>query len=125
MAPPLSTPHKISTIIPRPLPLYPPSGINSPPNAVARSVVGTPSLSIAQPAGIVVWPAIRALNILPMATVVVAISSSHGRDFSPGTDMQIGLVPTRPSLPCHGGTLGEALHITMPIMPRAEMRSAQ
>ncbi len=57
----------------------------------------------------------KALKTLPAATVVVAISSSHG----PGSDMQMGLVPTRPSLPCHGGTIGEALHTTMPIMPAA------
>ena len=35
--------------------------------------------------------------------------------------MQMGFVPKRPSLPCHGGTIGEALHITMPIWPAARI----
>ena len=34
-------------------------------------------------------------------------------------------VPKRPSRPCHGGTLGEALHITTPIMPSAEIFCAK
>ncbi len=58
-----------------------------------------------------------ALKMRPAATVVVAMSRSHG----PGTDIQIGLVPRRPSLPCQGGTIGEALHITMPIWPAARI----
>ena len=62
----------------------------------------------------------KALKTLPAATVVVAISSSHG----PGTAMQMGLVPKRPSLPCQGGTMGEALHITMPICPASRIFSA-
>ena len=73
--------------------------------------------SNAQPAGISGCPLRNALKTLPAATVVVAISSSQG----PGTDMQIGLVPSRPSLPCHGGTIGDALHITMPICPAARI----
>ena len=80
-------------------------------------MVGTPSESNAQPAGISGCPLRNALKTLPAATVVVAISSSHG----PGTDMQIGLVPSWPFLPCHGGTIGEALHITMPIWPAARI----
>ena len=39
--------------------------------------------------------------------------------------MQIGLVPKRCSLPCQGATRGEALHITMPISPAADIRCAQ
>ena len=81
------------------------------------SVVGTPSESNAHPAGISGCPLRNALNTLPAATVVVAISSSHG----PGTDMQIGFVPNCPFFPCHGGTIGEALHITMPICPAARI----
>src|SRR5580704_8285915 len=80
-------------------------------------VVGTPSTSKAQPAGISSLPLINALKILPAATVVVAISSSQG----PGTDMQIGLVPIRPTFPCHGGTIGEALQKTSPICPAARI----
>src|ERR1041385_7566424 len=79
------------------------------------SVVGTPSRSNAQPAGISGCWLRKALKIFPAATVVVAISSSQG----PGTDIQIGLVPRRPARPCQGGTIGEALHITMPICPAA------
>src|SRR5690349_24951462 len=109
IAPPLSTEHKISTIIPRPLPLYPPSGISIPLYAFCVSVVGTPSELNAHPAGISGCSLTKALKIFPAATVVVAMSSSHG----PGTDMQIGFVPSRPSLPCHGGTIGDALHITI------------
>src|ERR1035438_5067360 len=62
----------------------------------------------------------KALKTLPAATVVVAISSSHG----PGTAMQMGLVPKRPCLACQGGTMGEALHITMPISPASRIFSA-
>src|SRR5512140_2705944 len=93
--------------------------------AVGVSVVGTPDVSIAQPAGICGAPSKNALKILPTATVVVAMSSSHGRPASPGTDTQIGLVPTRPSHPCQGGTMGLALHITTPIKPSAEILCAQ
>ncbi len=57
------------------------------------------------------------MKILPAATVVVAMSSSQG----PGTDMQIGFVPSRPSMPCHGGTIGDALHITIPIWPASRI----
>src|SRR5579872_5210724 len=85
--------------------------------ALLVSVVGTPSESKAQPAGISGWPLINALKMRPAATVVVAISSSHG----PGTDMHIGLVPMRPAFPCQGGTIGEALHITIPICPAARI----
>ena len=35
--------------------------------------------------------------------------------------MQIGLVPSRPSMPCHGGTMGDALHITIPICPASRI----
>ena len=83
--------------------------------AEAVSVVGTPSESNAQPAGISGWWFRKALKTLPAATVVVAMSSSQG----PGTDMQMGLVPRRPSRPCQGGTIGDALHITIPICPAA------
>jgi hypothetical protein len=31
--------------------------------------------------------------------------------------MQIGFVPNRPSLPCHGATIGEALQNASPIFP--------
>src|SRR5262245_34694214 len=85
--------------------------------AASVLVVGTPEESIAQPAGISGCPLKNALKTLPAATVVVAISSSHG----PGTAMQIGLVPKRPSLPCHGGTIGDALHTTMPICPASRI----
>src|ERR1039457_5989152 len=74
-----------------------------------------PSESNAQPAGIWGCPLRKALKTLPAATVVVAISSSQG----PGTDMQMGLVPNCPFFPCHGGTMGEALHITIPSGPAA------
>ena len=60
-------------------------------------------------------PLRNALKILPAATVVVAMSRSQGSSSPPGTDMQMGLVPSRPSRPCHGGTMAEALHITMPM----------
>ena len=53
----------------------------------------------------------------PAATVVVAMSSSHG----PGTETQMGLVPSRPFLPCHGGTMDDALHMTMPICPASRI----
>src|ERR1017187_5808341 len=76
-----------------------------------------PSESNAQPAGIWGCPLRKALKTLPAATVVVAISSSQG----PGTDMQMGLVPNCPFFPCHGGTMGEALHITIPICPAARI----
>src|SRR5690349_11735027 len=85
--------------------------------ASAVEVVGTPAESNAHPVGISGWLLRYALKIRPAATVVVAISSSQG----PGTDMQIGFVPSRPSRPCHGGTIGEALHITMPICPAARI----
>src|SRR5580704_10975079 len=39
--------------------------------------------------------------------------------------MQIGLVPKRVCLPCQGGTIGEALHITIPIKPSLEYFCAQ
>src|SRR5579863_8861660 len=94
-------------------------------SAVSVEVVGTPSESMAQPDGICGWPLIIALKIFPAATVVVAISSSHGCSSPPGTDMQMGLVPRRGSLPCHGGTRAEALHITMPIGPAADIFCAQ
>ena len=61
--------------------------------------------------------------ILPSATVVVAMSSSQV--LSPGTDMQIGLVPKRGSLPCQGATSGVALHMTIPMNPCAEICCAQ
>src|SRR5207247_5903436 len=115
--------HRISAIIARPYPLYPPSGMGQPSIAAAVSVVGTPSGAMAQPAGMVGSPLMDALKILPMATVVVAISRSHWS--GPGSDMQIGLVPNRFSLPCHGATSGEALHIRMPIRPAGELRCAQ
>src|ERR1019366_9214037 len=85
--------------------------------AASVLVVGTPSESNAQPAGISGCPLRNALKTRPAATVVVAISSSHG----PGTDTQIGLVPTRPCLPCQGGTMGEALQNTIPICPAARI----
>ena len=78
---------------------------------------------MAHPSGIVVRPWNCALRILPNATVVVAMSSSH--ESAPGTDMQMGLVPNRWSLPCQGATNGDALHITIPIIPAAEIRCAQ
>ena len=84
-------------------------------SAVSVLVVGTPSASMAQPAGISGWPLIMALKIFPAATVVVAISSSQGFSSPPGTETQIGFVPRRGCLPCHGGTSADALHITMPI----------
>src|SRR5215813_9222471 len=90
-------------------------------NAVCVSVVGTPSASIAQPAGIVGCLLNAALKILLAATVVVAISSSHG----PGTATQMGLVPMRFCFPCHGGTIEEASHITMPTWPAAAIFCAQ
>src|ERR1017187_2012782 len=85
--------------------------------AASVLVVGTPSESNAQPAGISGCPLRNALKTLPAATVVVAISSSQG----PGTDMQMGFVPNCPFIPCQGGTMGEALHITMPICPTARI----
>src|SRR6187455_1065064 len=85
--------------------------------AASVLVVGRPAESIAQPAGISGWPLRYALKTLPAATVVVAISNSHG----PGTAMQIGLVPKRPSLPCHGGTMGDALHTTIPSWPASRI----
>src|SRR5271157_6229437 len=85
--------------------------------AAAVSVVGTPWELNAQPEGIFGCPLRNALKTRPAATVVVAISSNHG----PGTDMQIGLVPTRPCLPCQGGTMGEALQNTIPICPAARI----
>ena len=51
------------------------------------------------------------------ATVVVAMSNSHG----PGTETQMGLVPSRRSWPCQGATMGEALHMTMPISPAPDI----
>ena len=42
------------------------------------------------------------------ATVVVAMSSSHGSRFPMGTAMQMGFVPKRPSFPCQGATIGDA-----------------
>src|SRR5258708_8693516 len=70
---------------------------------------------MAQPAGISGWALIMALKIFPAATVVVAISSSQGSSSPPGTETQIGFVPSRGCLPCHGGTSADALHMTMPI----------
>src|SRR5450755_3852326 len=85
--------------------------------AASVSVVGAPSESMAHPAGIVGSSFIRALKMRLLATVVVAISSSQG----PGTDMQIGFVPSRGSLACQGATIGDELHMTMPIIPAAEI----
>lgn len=56
-----------------------------------------------------------------MATVVVAISSSHG----PGAAMQMGLVPRRACRPCQGGTMVEALQNTSPICPASAIFCAQ
>src|SRR5258708_6270936 len=120
MAPPLRTAHRISAIIARPYPLYPPSGIGQPSIAAAVSVVGTPFGAMAHPGGIVGSPLMDALKILPIATVVVAMSSSHRS--GPGSDTHMGLVPKRFSRPCHGATRGEALHITIPSSPAADMR---
>src|SRR5271157_1819570 len=85
--------------------------------AAAVSVVGTPWELNAQPGGISGCPLRNALKTRPAATVVVAISNSHG----PGTDIEMGLEPTRPCFACQGGTMGEALHITMPICPAARI----
>src|SRR5579862_1341619 len=91
--------------------------MGKPRTAASVLVVGTPSRSMAHPGGIVSSPFMRALKMRLFATVVVAMSSSHG----PGTDIQIGLVPRRGSFPCQGATIGEALHITMPIIPAADI----
>src|SRR5580700_3246326 len=115
IAPPESTAHRISTITASPYPLYPPSGIGKPSDAILGSVVGLPSESMAQPAGMDLSPLSTALKILLSATVVVAISKR--KVFGPGTAMQIGLVPNIFSRPCQGATSGDALHITMPMYP--------
>jgi len=47
-------------------------------------------------------PGYLVLEILFLATVVVAMSSSQRPSPPLGTVTQIGLVPTRPSLPCQG-----------------------
>src|ERR1035437_10599776 len=85
--------------------------------ASAVLVVGTPSESNAQPAGISGCPLRNALKTRPAATVAVAISSSHG----PGTDIEIGLVRTRACFASRGGTMGEALQNTIPICPAARI----
>src|SRR5260370_987104 len=77
MAPPLRTAHRISAIIARPYPLYPPSGIGQPSMAASVSVVGTPFGAMAHPGGIVGSPLMDALKILPIATVVVAMRSEE------------------------------------------------
>src|ERR1022692_4446054 len=59
----------------------------------------------------------KALKMRLEATVVVAMSSSQG----PGTDMQMGLVTRRGSFACQGATIGEASHMTMPIIPAADI----
>src|SRR5947209_895746 len=107
----------------RPLPLYPPSGINSPWNAAWVSVVAVPFASIAQPDGIVASPLLAAAMIFPNATVVVAMSSSQL--FGPGTHIEIGLVPRRASFPCHGATRAPALHMLTATKPCAATRCVQ
>ncbi len=112
----------------RPLPLYPPSGISIPLYAFCVSVVGTPSESKAQPAGISGWSLMKALKMRPAATVVVAISSSQG----PGTDMQIGIgshaalfsLPwrnDRRSIAHHDSDLARRAHLLRPPSRRAEV----
>ena len=81
------------------------------------SVVGTPSESKAQPAGNLRLAVEERLEDLACRDG----GGGHIEQPGPGTDMQIGLVPSRPSLPCQGGTIGEALHITMPIWPASRI----
>src|SRR5213594_3850719 len=88
----------MSTIMPRPWPLWLPRS-RVPPSGVTRrcfsatkgSVVGVPASSSAQPDGIGVFHR-EATESLPMATVVVAMSSTNGAWRPAGAANEIGLV---------------------------------
>ena len=66
--------------------------------AAAESVVGLPSASSAQPAGMGL-PSRAAAWILPMAVTVVEMSRMSGSSSPAGAAMTIGFVPSRLSAP--------------------------
>ena len=80
-------------------------------------MVGRPSASRAQPAGI--WPlSWAARRILPRAATEVAMSSTSG-SVPPGAARAKGLVPRKGSLLPQIGMALEALVMTMAAMPSA------
>ena len=88
--------------------LPPPRGSPQPPplgRAASGSVVGFPSLSRAQPSGILV-PWVRASSIFPTAAALVAMSSSMWSPSSPGEARDSGRVENREVALRVGATYG-------------------
>src|SRR3954467_12259400 len=97
----------------------PPSDVKNPPfsRATFGSLLGLPSLSSTQPAG-VGKPSLALLRIRPAATVVVAMSSRKGTPSALGAAKDHGSVPRRACLPKVGATwMPEAEVQAMPISP--------
>src|SRR5215470_8525535 len=99
-----------------PNPFGPAAGSSMPLIAAAGSVVGRPSASTAQSAGMLL-PAAAARRILPIAVALKAMSTSTGNSPADGSAMAIGLLPTSASAPPGAGSSGRVFDNTMPMQP--------
>src|SRR5918992_2729707 len=97
----------------------------SPSRAAAGSVVGAPSASTAQPAGIG-SPRCLARYTLPRATAVLAMSMTRTSWPPAGAAIDHGLVPTVLRRPPQGAMAGLALVVRMATQPsRAAIRGEE
>src|SRR5207247_3501944 len=100
---PSRTPHRISTITPRPKPLGPAAGRRQPPAAASGSSVGFPAASSADPAGNRP-PAPWMVRTSEPASVLVARSTSSGPPDGVGHPNARGFVPSTARVPPNGAT---------------------